>query len=86
LACGRHSDAFLSGWHKSCSRNLKKLNMRLTTLNAFAPASGDHLRGEIAMKSDALIKHEIRCELKWDTHVDESTVVVAVDLQVAGDI
>lgn len=31
------------------------------------------------MKSDALIKHEVLCELKWDTHVEETTVVVEVD-------
>jgi osmotically-inducible protein OsmY len=41
------------------------------------------------MKSDALIKHEILCELKWDTHVDESTVVVEVDqgvVTLTGDV
>lgn len=31
------------------------------------------------MKSDALIKHEVLCELKWDTHVEEPAVVVEVD-------
>jgi osmotically-inducible protein OsmY len=31
------------------------------------------------MKSDALITHEVLCELKWDTHVDDTEVLVEVD-------
>jgi osmotically-inducible protein OsmY len=31
------------------------------------------------MKSDRLIKHEVLCELKWDTHVDETEISVEVD-------
>lgn len=31
------------------------------------------------MKSDALIKHEVLCELRWDTHVDATGVLVDVD-------
>ena len=30
------------------------------------------------MKSDGLIKHEVLCELKWDTHVDDAHLSVEV--------
>lgn len=35
------------------------------------------------MKNDALIKHEVLCELKWDTGVDELGIAVEVDAGVA---
>ena len=31
------------------------------------------------MRSDALIKHEVLCELSWDTHVDRTELSVEVD-------
>lgn len=41
------------------------------------------------MKSHALIQHEVLCELKWDTHIDKTAVVVDVDkgiVVLSGDV